>query len=181
MGPYLQMNQRAQPPERSILISRPTNGFFGVYAAFRERNVFLLLVAVMTVASEFLPILLSNVPHTLTQNETTHVVCSRLSVAILALMVLVILGSLLIKWPHMPVDPRSIAGALYYVSGSTMLPDFEGISRLTTQERARRVREMGKRYFYGDIYTPSGRRRTGVDGDSGFGDDVQTHYVGHQL
>jgi fluoride exporter len=181
IAPYQLMSSRAQAPERSILLTRPTNGFYGVYAAIKEGNIFLLLTALMTILSEFLPILLSNVPYNLAQTLTTHVVCARISISILGVMILVVLGSLFIRWPHMPVDPRSIAGAMYYVSGSHMLSDFAGVSAMNGREREQRVKEMGKRYFYGEVVGQDGRRRAGVDGDTGFGVlDGSTAYVGGQ-
>jgi hypothetical protein len=70
---------------------------------------------------------------------------------------------------------------MYYVSGSSMLSDFEGVSAMNARERDRFVREKGKRYYYGDIYGADNRRRTGVDGDSGFGPEVQTAYQGNMI
>lgn len=172
------MLKRAQPPEKSILHTRPTNAFYGIYAAIKAGDIFLLLSALMTILAEFLPVLLSNIPYSLTQTLRTHVVCARLSIAILSIMILTLLGSMFIRWPHMPADPRSISGAMYYVSASTMLADFEGVANLGPKEREQRVREMQKRYFYGELNGPHGRRM-GVDGE-GFGQEVSTAYHGHQ-
>jgi fluoride exporter len=174
------MAKHSQPPEKSILLTRPTNGFYGVYSALREGNPFLLLVALMTILSEFLPILLANVPYNLTQSELTHVICARMTISILGLMIITVAISAFIKWPHMPVDPRSIAGAMYYVSEAHMLADFEGMSRMNSKDREKRIREIGTRYFYGDVMSSTGGRRMGVDGEGGLGMNA-TPYVGYQM
>lgn len=183
MAPFQAMAHRPQPPERSILLSRPTNAFYGTYVAVRERSILLLSVSVCAVLAEFLPFLLANVPFNLTQTLATHVVCARMSIAILAVMSCVVVSSLFVRWPRLPVDPRSIAGAMYYVAESHMLRDFEGgVSLLDRGSRDRRVREMGRRYYYGEIVGRTGRRRLGVDADMGYGvgDGVQTAYGGAQ-
>ncbi|GKT85830.1 hypothetical protein Ct61P_03680 [Colletotrichum tofieldiae] len=145
-------------PESSILLTRPTNSFYGIYAAILEGNIVLMLAAFMAILAEFLPILLTNIPYNLTQTLATHNICALTSVSILALMVTTLVASLFIKWPDMPVDPRSIAGAMYYINESRMLEDFEGLSKLSSNEREKKVKELGRRYFYGAVSGKDGRR-----------------------
>ncbi|KAF5505887.1 hypothetical protein CGCS363_v004142 [Colletotrichum siamense] len=156
------MGRRSQPPEKSILLTRPTNGFYGLYAAILEGNIILMLAAFMSILAEFLPILFANVPYNLTQTLKSHNVCATISLTILALMLASMVASLFIKWPELPVDPRSIAGALYYVAESRMLEDFEGLSKLDSEEREKKVKELGRRYFYGGL-TGSNGKRMGVE------------------
>ncbi|KAK2059566.1 hypothetical protein LY76DRAFT_625760 [Colletotrichum caudatum] len=158
ISPYYHMDRQSQQPESSILLTRPTNSFYGVYAAILEGNVVLMLAAFMAILAEFLPILLTNVPYNLTQTLTTHNICAVTSISILALMLVTLVASLFTKWPDMPVDPRSIAGAMYYINESRMLEDFEGLSKLNSDDREKRVKELGRRYFYGAISGKDGRR-----------------------
>ncbi|KAI8197644.1 hypothetical protein KHU50_009372 [Colletotrichum sp. SAR 10_65] len=162
ISPYHDMGRRSQPPEKSILLTRPTNGFYGLYAAILEGNIILMLAAFMSILAEFLPILFANVPYNLTQTLKSHNVCATISLTILALMLASMVASLFIKWPELPVDPRSIAGALYYVAESRMLEDFEGLSKLDSEEREKKVKELGRRYFYGGL-TGSHGKRMGVE------------------
>ncbi|KAF4834957.1 hypothetical protein CGCTS75_v002884 [Colletotrichum tropicale] len=162
ISPYHNMGRRSQPPEKSILLTRPTNGFYGLYAAILEGNVILMLAAFMSILAEFLPILFANVPYNLTQTLKSHNVCATISLTILALMLASMVASLFIKWPELPVDPRSIAGALYYVAESRMLEDFEGLSKLDSEEREKKVKQLGRRYFYGGL-TGSNSKRMGVE------------------
>jgi hypothetical protein len=171
------MAYHAQPPEKSILVGRPTNAFYGIYLATRQRHAFYMLTSLMAILSEFLPILLSNIPHKLTQVLLPTLVCTRLSLACLAAMIGIVLWSFFIRWPPMPVDPRSVAGALWYVCESRMLADFAGLAKMDGKERDKRVREMGKRYYYGDLV---GRTRIGVDCDPGLSEGVVTAYLGRQ-
>jgi len=159
------MSKQAQPAAKSILLTRPTNAFNGVYVAVRQRNGLLFAAALMAVAAEFLPILLSNIPYSLTLTLGTHITCTYASLVILAAMVLVLAMSMCVRWPHMPVDPRTIAGAAYYVADSAMLRDLAGcgLSMLDQRERDRRVAEMDRCYFYGRVVSSSGRPRMVVD------------------
>ncbi|KAJ0333069.1 hypothetical protein COL922a_011115 [Colletotrichum nupharicola] len=162
ISPYYNMGRRSQPPEKSILLTRPTNGFYGLYAAILEGNIILMLAAFMSILAEFLPILFANVPYNLTQTLKSHNVCATISLTILALMLASMVASLFIKWPELPVDPRSIAAALYYVAESRMLEDFGGLSKLDSEEREKKVKELGRRYFYGGL-TGSNGKRMGVE------------------
>ncbi|SPO04820.1 uncharacterized protein DNG_07505 [Cephalotrichum gorgonifer] len=183
--PYQRMAHTPQPPERSILLSRPTHALYGIFASLKDRRGFLVLVSLMSLLSEFLPLLLANVPFNLTQTYDTHLVCARLSLAILGLMILTLVGSLFVRWPDMPIDPRTVEGAMYYVSGSRVLRGrVEGVARMGAAEREKRVMEAGGRYFYGDV---DGGGRLGVEADEsgpgegvegGFGEGRDTAYRG---
>ncbi|KXH45929.1 hypothetical protein CSAL01_09157 [Colletotrichum salicis] len=158
VSPYYHMGRRSQRPESSILITRPTNGFYGIYAAILDGDIVLMLAAFMSIIAEFLPMLLANVPYNLTQTLSSHNICSIISITILVLMMVAVGASLFIKWPEMPVDPRSIAGAMYYVSESRMPDDFEGLSQLSSFDRKKKVGELGRRYLYGALTGKYGRR-----------------------
>jgi hypothetical protein len=174
------MKQRPQPPDRSILVTRPTNEFYGIYAALKQRQPYLFVVALMTILAEFLPILLTNVPYSLTQVQISSIICARISIVILALQLLTIAYSFFVRWPHLPVDPRTIAGAMYYVTDSFMLPAFGGLALLDRPDKDARIRQMGRRYHYGVITGRSGKRRMGVDSDVSLTNEVDTAYRGYQ-
>lgn len=179
MTPYHQMSHSPQPPQRSILLSRPTHGLSCLVTAVRHHRAFLVLTSVMALLSEFLPLLLANVPFNLTQTYKTHLICARASLAIVALMIATLVGSLFVRWPSMEVDPRTVAGAVYYVSGSRVLMGrMEGVSRMDRKEREIWIKERGGRYFFGDVR--GGRVGVEVDGP-GFGDGAETSYRGNEI
>jgi hypothetical protein len=164
MTPFLLLSRQTQPPTSSILYTPSTNPFSGLYSALRHRQPFLLAVSLAAVLAEFLPVMLANVPFSLAQTATAATACAVLSCVALAVLLAVLAWSFAVRYPPMPVDPRCVAGLLWYVSRSPrMLDDFEGVARLDGSERARRVREMGKRYFYGVLASPS----TGEGGAGG--------------
>jgi len=175
--PFQQMAKRTQSAARSILMSPLTNPFSGVYTAVRYRELFLFVTSLAAILSEFLPLLLSNVPFSLAQPYDAAAACSILSCIFLSVCIAVLIASFFVRYPPMPVDPRSIAGAMYYVSQSHMLSDFSGISRLDAKERELRVKEMGRRYFYG-VLVGGSWRRMGVDYDMGPSEGVVTAYSG---
>ncbi|KAL1910847.1 hypothetical protein Sste5344_003390 [Sporothrix stenoceras] len=203
---------RPQPPERSILLPlRPTNEFSGLWVALRlafgggrftrrgsssdnvplRHAVYLGLVALMTMASEFLPVLLANVPYNVTQTLEASVVCARLVAVVLVLMLLTLLASFVaVRWPALPADPRTLVGAMYYVVDSHVLPaalesiaDRTGgacLALMDTAEKTARVQQLSRRYYYGDIVGRSGQRRLAVDADVTLMDPVVegSHDVG---
>src|SRR5688572_30067797 len=83
--PFKAMKRRPQPADRSVLVTRPTNEFYGIYAAVKQRQPFVAVVAFMTILAEFLPILLSNVPYSLTQVHDSSIICARITIVVLFL------------------------------------------------------------------------------------------------
>ncbi|KAK1833868.1 hypothetical protein QBC39DRAFT_424624 [Podospora conica] len=156
MTPYQLMANRTQPAERSILFTPSTNPFSGIWAAIKHRHLFYFLTCLAAIFSEFLPMLFANIPFSLTQVYASASACAILSAIFLAIQITVLFASFFVRYPPMPVDPRTIAGAMYYVSQSQMLNDFAGISQLNKEERERSVKELGRRYFYG-VLMRSGR------------------------
>ncbi|KAI7781030.1 hypothetical protein LA080_015264 [Diaporthe eres] len=164
MLPYQQLSKYALPAERSILLSPPTNSFYGTYSAFRRRSFFLGAVAFTTILAElFLPVTLSHVPFSHLDTYETQLVCAWLSISILALMVLVILYSFLVRWPHMPVDPRTIAGAMFYVCDSWMLGTMEGMATVGKKEMNSIMRPQRLRYEFASSEGVNGKERMSVD------------------
>lgn len=162
--PYLQVSKHALPAQRSVLISPPTNALYGIWSAFRQRNLFFGLLALATLLAELsLPVTLSNVPFSRLETWQTQIVCAWLSIATLGFMLLVVAASFLVRWPHMPVDPRTVAGAMYYVCDSWMLESMEGMATSTKAERDARMRHLKQNYMYGNREGVSGKSRLGVD------------------
>ncbi|KAI2630361.1 hypothetical protein GGS26DRAFT_558977 [Hypomontagnella submonticulosa] len=112
--------------------------------------------------SEFLPLLLVNVPASSAQTRMANEACSRAAVAVLGCMILVLLGSFFVRWPRMPADPTTIMGMMYYVCDPFIIEKFEGMSILEKKERDTRVRKMGLKYKFGEIMDIPGRKRIGV-------------------
>lgn len=161
------MAKRAQPARRSILVTLPTNSFSGIATGIRTGDPVLFVVALMAVLSEFLPILLANVPYNLTQTKLTHDICARTSAGLVVLMAAVVVGSLFIRWPDMPVDPRSVGGAMWYVSESRWVSGLGGVAAMDKKERRKRIKELGGRWFYGSVFGMRGEQ-LGVEVEDGY-------------
>ncbi|KAF3071243.1 hypothetical protein GL218_00614 [Daldinia childiae] len=166
LSPYQLLASSPQHARRSILLAPPTNAFSGLLSSVRRRHGFLAVVALTSILSEFLTVFLSNIPYRVTQTFLLHQVCTWSAVGILCVMVLVVIASFFITWPHMPVDPSTIAGAMYYVCDSWMLSHFEGLSTLKRKDRDWRVNEMGLKYEFGEIRGALDIARIGVDASS---------------
>lgn len=52
-------------------------------------------------------------------------------VLILFMVVIFSLASFFVKWPDTPVEPSSIAGAMYYMCDTSVTDRFEGLSTLS--------------------------------------------------
>ncbi|ROV91058.1 hypothetical protein VMCG_09594 [Cytospora schulzeri] len=165
ISPYLQLSNHNLQAERSILLSPPTNAFYGIYSAVCQRQLFLGILSFTTILGELvLPVTLSHVPFSLIETYKTQLVCTWLSIAILGLMILVLAASFLTTWPHMPVDPRTVAGAMFYVCDSWMLETLQGMSTMSKKDRDLDVRHLRLRYGYGHLSgAVSGKERVGVD------------------
>jgi hypothetical protein len=163
MSTYKRLAQTPRAARRYILTSPPTNAFSGLWLAIRRGDWFLALVALISIVSEVLPIFLANVPYRVTSTYIAARVCTWSATGIMAIMVLVTCASFFIKWPYMPLDPSTIAGAMYYVCDSWMLRSFEGTSTLKKKERDWKITSLGLKYHFGQITSASGKFRIGVD------------------
>ena len=94
-----------------------------------------------------------------------------MAVAILSIMLVVMLWSVLCirNWPELPVEPGTVAAAMYYLYDSRMLEEFDGIFQqqessepLTETAFRKKVEEIGVKYQYGEIEV-SGRLRLAVE------------------
>ena len=163
LSPYHLLEQRPQSARRSILLAPPTNAVSGLWTAIRRRHGYLTIVAPTAVLSEFLPILLTQIPFQVSQTFLVYVITTWSAVGVLGIMVLVLLWSFFVRWPHMPVDPTTIAGAMYYVTDSYMLSNFQGLSTLEREERDNGVANLGLKYEFGRMMGTSEKARLGVD------------------
>ncbi|KAF4990372.1 hypothetical protein FGRMN_8507 [Fusarium graminum] len=166
--PFRRMAEDPQVPTRSVLVTPATNAVSGLFVALRIRDPLLFFTAFTTLLAQFLPILLANVPYSLTQTSEAHDYCSRLSIGILVVMVIAMLCSLLVKWPDLPVDPRSLAGSLWYVADAPWVRDLEGVAAMSAKKRKDAVQGLGGSWTYGPVHTPTGERTCIDHGTMGF-------------
>ncbi|KAM7189896.1 hypothetical protein V8F33_009805 [Rhypophila sp. PSN 637] len=161
---YLSHSKDSQTASRSaanMMRPRSSSIFSGLFRAVANGNVVLSAVAFAGVLSKFLPVVLSNVPFRLTLTWTTFVVCTWISVSVLAVMILVMIASFFVRKPDMPVDPGTIAGKMYYVCDSQVTND---IGEMDGREGRLEDRMLpGLKYRFGKIVGVSGRERTGID------------------
>ena len=136
--------------------------------AVRHRHCLLLAAALMAgIAEIFLPALLANVPFALTQTYPGWVASTAATLAVLSAMAAVLLASLgFSRWPHMPVDPRTLAGAIYYFSESTRLrADLCGrrVALMDEKGREEEFKALGRRFVYVPVEEPGEEVRMMVE------------------
>ncbi|RYP22650.1 hypothetical protein DL765_001500 [Monosporascus sp. GIB2] len=163
ISPYHLLAQAPRSARRSILLAPPTNAFSGLWSAVRRRDGFLAVVALTSVLSELLPVLLAEIPFRVSQTYLVHRITTWSAVGILGIMLLVLIASFFVKWPHMPLDPTTVAGAMYYVADSWMVGGFDGLGTLGPKDRDRRIVALGLKYRFGQMTGVSGETRVGVD------------------
>jgi len=168
----LQMAQKPQPAKLSVLKSRPTNVFVGLWGSLRERDLLGITMTFAGILSKLLPALLSGIPFQSAQTYLTHEICAWSVIAVLIVMIFVLIYHMWrIKWPIIPAGPDLLAGWMYYVCDSYMLRDFERLSLLGHRERDLRVVRMERLYRYGWMTGVSGEKRMGIDyaeGEQGY-------------
>lgn len=102
--------------EKAVRLNPPTNPYSGLWVVCtgRHPDSYLGVVALTAVLADFLPVLSANVPSKVLQASAAHMACTWLTTAVLGTMVIVLTWSLLLTWPHMPMNPSTVAGAMYY-------------------------------------------------------------------
>lgn len=93
--PFRRMARNPQVPTRSVLMT-PANSISGLFVALRVRDPLLFITAFVAVISQFLPILLANVPYNLTLSQDAQEMCARISTAVLLLMSVVLFFTLFV-------------------------------------------------------------------------------------
>ncbi len=171
-GPFALMNRGSRPARQSILASPATNVVSGVLAGVRQRDLLLLVAALMSgVAELLLPAFLANVPFALTLTYEGHVTATAGSLVILGAMLVLLLASLAFEWPHLSVDPRMLGGAFYYVAGSPRLR--KDLCRLRLSELPREARDaevekLDRLYAYRPLEHDPARMAVEVEGDQNY-------------
>ncbi|KAK3324934.1 hypothetical protein B0H66DRAFT_615234 [Apodospora peruviana] len=166
------------PAQRSVLVSPPSNVFTGLWHFFRAREILPFSVALATLLAKFTPILFSGIPFRNTVTWKMHEACTWMAVAVLSYMVLVLVVSLYcsvsITRKQLPVRTDTIAGCMYYLVGSGMLKDFEGLATLGGKERDRVVGEMSRLYR---VFDEVGGERHGRGSQGGLSDSEEKGVV----
>ncbi|KAI0436109.1 hypothetical protein F4803DRAFT_543346 [Xylaria telfairii] len=162
MTPYQVLAERPREASQSILLAPPTNAFSGLWRATRTRRPFLGLVSLASILSESLGIFLGNVRFRVTQTMFVFQLCTWSAVGIMSFMVLILLASFFVRWPDMPIEPSSIASAMYYVCDTNVADKFEGLSTLNKQERDRMVTDMALLYEFGEMVSATGGSKIGL-------------------
>ncbi|KAI1422615.1 hypothetical protein F5Y12DRAFT_799419 [Xylaria sp. FL1777] len=162
MNSYQVLAKRPQEASQSVLLAPPTNAFSALWHAVRTRRVFLGLVSLASILSESLGTFLGNVRFQVTQTYFVSQLSTWTAVGIMSFMVLILLSSLFLKWPDMPVEPSSIAGAMYYVCDTSVVEKFEGLSMLDKKERDRAVTDMTLMYEFSERASAAGETRIGL-------------------
>ncbi|KAK0624435.1 hypothetical protein B0T14DRAFT_401922, partial [Immersiella caudata] len=145
---FRRMSTHPQPASSSVAVVRETNAISAAVSAAKQREWMVLAVQGMAVLGEILPVVLSNVPYSLTQTRKTHNVCMGLSVGIMSGMVVLLMGGMWMRWPHMPVDPRTLGGCIWYVCDS---------GGLVEEVKMKGLKEMEGEYYYARVVGSDGR------------------------
>ncbi|KAI0204021.1 hypothetical protein F4808DRAFT_448795 [Astrocystis sublimbata] len=163
MNTYQYLSESPREAAQSVLLAPPTNAFSGLWHSIRTRRIFLGLVSLTSIFSESLGLFLGNVRFQVTQTYFVNQLCTWAAVGIMSLMLLLLLVSWFLKWPHMPVDPSSIAGAMYYVCDDSVADRFEGLSTVNKKDRDRTVTGMGLLYEFSESVGAKGETRVGLN------------------
>jgi fluoride exporter len=108
---------RKQPFEKVADLSPPSNPFSGFWRVISRQHPdnYLGVVAFTAILSEFLPLFLANVPARLEEQDSMSAACVWLSISVIFIMAVVLISSFIIHWPpEMPMDPSTVAGAMFY-------------------------------------------------------------------
>ncbi|KAF3001746.1 hypothetical protein E8E14_007029 [Neopestalotiopsis sp. 37M] len=118
LSPYRLM-YRKQPFEKVAHLSPPSNPFSGFWRVISREHPdnYLGVVAFTAILSEFLPLFLANVPARLEEQDPMSTACVWLTISVICIMAMVLISSFIISWPpEMPMDPSTVAGAMFYAS-----------------------------------------------------------------
>lgn len=118
MSPYKVLSRKNVHADDILHMTPPTNVFSAMRSGLSRdrRDLFLFFVSLASLVSEFMPIMLLNIPFGMVKTTVVHLIFTWTTVCILISMIFVLASSFVMHWPHLPIDPSTIAGALYYAS-----------------------------------------------------------------
>ncbi|KAK9800997.1 hypothetical protein SCARD494_00977 [Seiridium cardinale] len=114
--------------EDIVHLSPPSNPFSGFWKVISRQNkdIYLGAVAFTAILSDLLPLLLANIPARSTGRDNLSSVCVWLTVSVICIMIMVVIWSFFIHWPDLPMNPSTIAGAMFYAR------QFSSMNRMST-------------------------------------------------
>jgi Protein of unknown function (DUF3433) len=159
---------RSPTPAKASILTR--GGNIPIMSAFQalvqRRDIFLATIAFVAVLSDILIIVSGAVPFSAGEIYLELLVCSYVTMAILAIMIITIVAVIIWrrKTPYMPREPDTVAGVLSYVADSKLLSELDGCEYLTTKELEKRIIGNGNSYVYEEVRGIDGVQRFIVDG-----------------
>ncbi|KAF2163860.1 hypothetical protein M409DRAFT_68136 [Zasmidium cellare ATCC 36951] len=165
MAPYIALATKPSPARRTLCFTPSNTPLLSTWTTLRNRYPLPALITFTTLMAEALNIVISGVPFATGQTWGQFLVSAYMSLAILGIMVLVV-GLVMLrrrKEPKIPVRPDTLAGKMYYLSGSRVLDDFEGLDGVGQSVRDKRLCGLGKRYAFQPMMRRDGRRTWLVD------------------
>ncbi|KAK0642090.1 hypothetical protein B0T16DRAFT_449362 [Cercophora newfieldiana] len=158
--PYYNLFSHDCPADDSITLPYTSDQYTTLFTSLRRGDLLLAAVSVMTIFSDFLPVLLANVPFDRTVTWKAHNVCSWMAVAIISLMTLVlicVLAFMVSRRPKLLVDVSLIRGCpllaviILVCSSPNMLDTLPlvGTSTMETKARDGWIRKEDARYRLG--------------------------------
>lgn len=165
LAPYMSLGRGSAAPEPTILLSRHTFPFTAFFPLLWNGYWTAASVAFTSLIAEFLIIALAGLPYRPGQQRSEFTLWAIVSLFILTLMVIQLL---MVNWwrkklPQLDRAPDTIASVMTYVARTGMRADFDSLSEVSTKERNRAVRGLGKEYAYGWRREETGRVRWVVD------------------
>ncbi|KAL2891251.1 A-agglutinin anchorage subunit [Ceratocystis lukuohia] len=167
LGPFLVIKAAPHHAETSVLVTRASNAYLGLWVSIKRRQPLTMVAATLSSVADFLPLIMCNIPQRSGSPimRTTHNTCSALALAILVFMIAMLLLSLIVKLPYMPGDPRTIAGLGVYIADSRLISEIKQCqtSMVDSRQREAEIKELGIRFVMGDMVGVSKARRYGVE------------------
>ena len=165
LRPYVNMHSSGVPAARSILLSIPAVPVLGLFAGIKEGDVLFSAVSFCATLSQILPVALVNVPFDRTTLYAAFVICIWWSISIVSLMILTLFFVFFYRPPTLPIQPRTLAAALYYLDASG-IPERTGhLATVAEAERNRQIKSMGLRYSIGRVTGHDGRTKVGLQAE----------------
>ncbi len=177
--PYYKLYWGNRSAKASIMRPYATNPYAALGPSLRQGHVLVAAASLVSILCDFLPVLLSHLPFTRTTTWKAHEICTRMSLAVLALMVVVLVILLVHSVARRPMlffHPSLIRdcplfGAMILGSDSPqMLRYLDGLSVMSEKEVADAVGRWGVQFRLGSAEHRSDGCHAGINVISGGND-----------
>jgi hypothetical protein len=173
MTPYRHLHRGSAKPESTILVTQNATAITSFFPALLRGNFFHAYIAFVATLGDCLVVFVGGVPYSPAQFKEDLLVCMYASWAILAIMILTVLG--IFRWRAviekmmMPRDPNTLVSVWLMLCNERngLCEEMRGYEVMRRKARDEKIKSRGAKFWAGWTTEPNGSHRWVIEREAG--------------